>query len=726
MKISFFSSIKFRLILAMMLPTFFILLIFSITLGKRVSKLNSTQFAANINTTVELTDSALINHFEGLASSANMFANFDLIMKDDQSITSYVNLSDPSGKIPMDPANFSPYELEVYNISKVITEAKEEILGISTALESNGAFVRFPPEPRANGYDSRGRSWYKNAIKDKGEVHFSDAYMASAGYSAIVISRIIFDKSRNIRGVVSIDANLDFLGKLIQNAATEGQMDIILCDNKGTILVDTSNSDNFFKKINEIGIKEMENIELKGLTDGSTPSVLGTNINGKPYELRLIPSNNGMVGLNYIFVIPETTLQSYNIIIRKMLVLIMIFSLIVLAIISAINSRSISKKIINVAVLMENISEGDGDLTQRLPVKSKDEIGNLCEFFNKTLEKISASLKSVKSESSTMKELGGQLTTNMNETADSIRLISTNVSNVKNQVINQSAGVEETAKTIQQISDNINKLTENISTQSKDVSVSSAAIEQMVANIRSVSQNLEKNDQAVKELTDSAALGQSIVSETVSLTENINLYSDGLIEASNVIQNIAEQTNLLAMNAAIEAAHAGETGKGFAVVSDEIRKLAEDSNEQGKKISEVLNSLKGMIINVTDSIKKIEKQFDTIYQNTKAVSEQEFMIKNAMDEQTAGSQQILDSMHEINSITVEVNEGAQIMEQGGKEILIEMDKLASVTNEINESMNEISNSVTEINTSVQNINSMTSENEESIVHVNDAINKFKL
>jgi len=720
MKVKFFKSLRFRLILAIIIPVSIMLSALFFLLDSNVSKLNQSQFNSNINTIASLTDTAIDNYFENLESVANTIANTELIRRSDEGITSYVDKTDPSGKIPMDPKLFGEYETAVYQFAKTNVEAQDAILGVSTALESNGAFNRYPEEPRSNGYDSRGRSWYKNAVKDNGKVHFSDAYRASAGYSAIVVSRAIYDYNNKLRGVTSIDANLDFLGSIVGKAVADAKMDLILCDGKGVVLSDTHDEGNFFKNITEVEIPGIDKFE-----SGKTYTFDST-VAGVPHQIRVIPSNNKYVNLNYVFLIPNTTLRAYNFLLRKLLGILLDVETVILLVLAIIIAQVITSGIVKVANVMENISEGDGDLTQRVPIARHDEIGMMGIFFNKTLDKISESLGAVKAESNQMNQVGDSLANNMSETASAINEISANVTSVKNQIVNQTAGVEETSKTVQQISENINKLSQNIAIQSKDVNNSSAAIEQMVANIRSVSETLDKNNKAVQELTDSASYGQTLVSESAALTDNINNYSDSLIEASNVIQNIAEQTNLLAMNAAIEAAHAGETGKGFAVVADEIRKLAEDSNEEGRKISEVMVSFKGMIEKTTEGMKNIENQFATIIRNTKTVSEQELVIKNAMDEQAAGTQQILDSMHEINSITVDVNEGAQIMEQGGKEILVEMDKLATVTAEINGSMNEIDLGVNEINNSMQNIKDMTATNAESISNVNTVIGNFKL
>jgi methyl-accepting chemotaxis protein len=154
------------------------------------------------------------------------------------------------------------------------------------------------------------------------------------------------------------------------------------------------------------------------------------------------------------------------------------------------------------------------------------------------------------------------------------------------------------------------------------------------------------------------------------------------------------------MNAAIEAAHAGESGKGFAVVADEIRKLAESSSEQSKTIGTVLKKIKNSIDKITHSTDEALSKFEVIDSGVKIVAEQEANIRNAMEEQSTGSQQLLEAAGKVAEITQLVKSESGEMFEGSRQVIAEGKNLEMATQEIASGMREIAAGAVQIDTFV--------------------------
>jgi methyl-accepting chemotaxis protein len=399
---------------------------------------------------------------------------------------------------------------------------------------------------------------------------------------------------------------------------------------------------------------------------------------------------------------------------------------ILMAIIIFFVSGNIAKPIVNVSHTLKDISEGEGDLTRTVSIDSKDEIGDLARYFNATLEKIKNLVVIIKNQSVTLFDIGNELSSNMTQTASAVNEITSNIQSIKGRVINQSSSVTETNATMEQITLNINKVKEHVDRQSDSVAQSSSAIEEMLANIQSVTQTLVKNAANVKELMDASGVGRAGLEEVAKDIQGIARDSEGLLEINAVMENIASQTNLLSMNAAIEAAHAGEAGKGFAVVADEIRKLAESSGQQSKTISAVLKKIKDSIDTITRSTNSVLNKFEAIDKGVRTVSEQEENIRSAMEEQSAGSKQILEAIGQANEATQLVKVGSEEMQEGSRQVITESKNLEMVTQEISNGINEMAVGADEINVAVNRVHTISSQNKENIEVLVREVSKFKV
>ncbi|MDR3122268.1 MAG: methyl-accepting chemotaxis protein [Treponema sp.] len=431
-------------------------------------------------------------------------------------------------------------------------------------------------------------------------------------------------------------------------------------------------------------------------------------------------------GYRVVLALPESTLYGTILDIRSITVFVLAATVIVVFLFAFFLSGQITGPIVKTALTLKDISEGEGDLTKTVTVNSRDEIGDLAQYFNATLAKIKNLVVTIKNQSIALFDIGNELAANMTETAAAINQIAATIRNIKGRVINQSAGVAKTNAAMEQIAININKLSGHVDRQSESVARSSSAIEEMLASIQSVTQTLVKNRNNVKELIGASEAGRGGLQEVASDIQEIARESEGLLEINAVMQNIASQTNLLSMNAAIEAAHAGEAGRGFAVVANEIRKLAENSGEQSKTISTVLRKIKGSIDTITMSTNSVLNKFEAIDNGVRTVSDQEETVRRSMEEQSAGSQHILEAIGQLNEATEMVKGGSFGMLEGSKQVIQEGKNLASVTQEINNGMNEMAVGADQINVAVNRVNAISRENKESIDVLVSEVAKFKV
>lgn len=359
-------------------------------------------------------------------------------------------------------------------------------------------------------------------------------------------------------------------------------------------------------------------------------------------------------------------------------------------------------------------------------VVSRDEFGVLMRDMNKFSNVTKGLLTSLTNSTNVSLDSAIEFADKMQFTNSSVNEIKNSVGNVRNRIENQEIALKASKETVASMIDSLETLKKNISIQVQGVSNSSAAVEEMVSNINSVSQILEKNSINVNALGRESEIGREKIQAATKISDEIKEQSSGLMEASHIIQTIASQTNLLAMNAAIEAAHAGESGKGFAVVADEIRKLAEQSNLQGKKISGQLGELQNSINTVADTTADIHNQFDVIYELTETVKNQEAVIKNAMEEQSAGSEQVLQSMSEIKDSTDIVQNNAENIYNGGKQIEGEMKILETASNEIGEAMLIMEEGAAHITGAVNEVSNSSVENQKNLNELKKEVDSFKV
>ena len=348
--------------------------------------------------------------------------------------------------------------------------------------------------------------------------------------------------------------------------------------------------------------------------------------------------------------------------------------------------------------------------------------GEINEFIDKQYDIVYG----MKKTSEALSVTGETLATSSQQSAGAVSEIMANIASVKNSVEKQSEALSNVQNTIEQSLTAFEDLDNLIKNSAAEIIESSAAIEEMVGNIGSVSGSIEKMTGEFEVLLDITEKSKKRQDDVANQIVEMAAQSEHLAEANNVISNIANQTNLLAMNAAIEAAHAGESGKGFSVVADEIRKLAENSSAQSKSIKTELDNITKIINSIVDSSKLSVEEFGLIADKVSATNNLVHEIDAAMTEQNEASQQVLTALKDMNESTINVQSTSKVMFSAAGKIKEETDNLEIISHSVVGSMDEMSLGINDITQSTQHVSDMATNTQENIGDIEKMLKQFKI
>ena len=321
-------------------------------------------------------------------------------------------------------------------------------------------------------------------------------------------------------------------------------------------------------------------------------------------------------------------------------------------------------------------------------------------------------------------ELGITLSENTEQSGTAVTLAKENVSFINSEIKKQADSMEEVTVTLSEINGSIESLNQVISNQAVKVEESSAAIEEMVSSIKSVSSNIQQMHDAVRDLDAAGKTGLTKVARSEQQIHQVAEESRKLMEANQLISKIAAQTNLLAMNAAIEAAHAGDAGRGFSVVADEIRSLAANTGRQSHDVSLMLQSVESLIAQIVESSSETTGSFQVIEQMTTKVGRMSEEVSSAMSQQSSGTRQLLDSLKDMNEITENVKGGADEIKNGSALVMKEYRQLKDSSTLNSSHISDISSRIDEIDQAVENVISLSAANKQMVDSITEQMALF--
>ncbi len=364
----------------------------------------------------------------------------------------------------------------------------------------------------------------------------------------------------------------------------------------------------------------------------------------------------------------HTQMQAQIVSSTTFITLVSIFAVIFGILIAFVLIRIIIRPIKKVVAALKDISQGDGDLTQRIEIDTKDEIGELAKWFNTFISRLNNIIVDIGANSETVTASSGELLS-----------ISEQMSEDSCDLASRSNAVAAAAEEMSSSMDSVAAASEEASTNLGTVA---DAASQMKQTLNEVAQNCEK----AREVSDNAATKVKTASERV---EHLGTSARDISQVTEVITDIAEQTNLLALNATIEAARAGEAGKGFAVVASEIKGLAAQTAGATLDIKEKISSIQE---STDDTVKDVNQITMVISEVTEIVS----AIAAAVEEQSASATQVAENIDQASTGIVEVNENVAQSSQVSTEIAEDISRVHGVSKEMTNRSNRMKQSAQDL------------------------------
>ncbi|MBE0370744.1 methyl-accepting chemotaxis protein [Pseudoalteromonas sp. MMG013] len=563
-----------KLIVSFLLTVIVPILAISLVSISQTKQESLEQFLDSSSNEIRQVENTFVLFFDQMKNNARFLAQSKLVSNIPDDISTYTG-----PERMMAPLENGAQEAEIFELFTAFGVTHEELLFVYLGSEKGG-FIQYPAEP-LGGYDPRKRPWYQNAKKSPRDVIITEPYQGVTGQAMVSVATGIY-KNGSFAGVQSLDVTLSTLTDIVSNIRLGETGYLILMDGNGVILADPKNPDNNFKNM-----KELNSPLYKALGAAGNQPFLSIETEQKTVTAKRYHSDK--LNWRFVAIIDEEEILSSAYSMSMLISMIALVMLVIFGIIAVVLANKIVYPIERVSEGLRDIAQGEGNLSKRLQVIGNDEISELATWFNQFLNSINGLVKDIQQNAHTLNSAAHHF--------------ETQITDIRTQCHSQS----DTANQAATNTESVNNMAHIVSQNCQDSLTEIAQTDECAHNGNTLIGNTVTQ---VAQLNDSLSGSAAAMSQLESESNNIT-------NILGVIRAIAEQTNLLALNAAIEAARAGEQGRGFAVVADEVRTLAQRSHDATQEIEQVLTKL----IDQTRSVS--EKMTQSVSASNDAITQSE-------------------------------------------------------------------------------------------------------
>ncbi|UST56800.1 methyl-accepting chemotaxis protein [Pseudomonas moraviensis] len=496
---------------------------------------------------VRQVENAMRLFFEGISQNVAYLAEHPQLQSIDAGLKRY--LSNDAAQVPM-----GPQDNQLFKLFDGLAKAHPAYTYLSLGTEQGG-YLFWPGDAQLANYDPRTRPWYKTAMANPGKTLRTEAYYWAADDVVLVSTVRSFNNQLGSNaGVVNIDVSLKQLTDLVKQIRLGESGYLMLMEANNTVLVDPSDPTHNFKKLSDLGDGYQQLAEAgKGLVE--------VQLAGEDYMALVWPSQ--ALGWRFVGLVKASEVMAGATRLTWLIGAIAVICALLFAMVGAWFAGLMVKPIRGVASGLEGIAQGEGDLTARLEVRGQDETAQLAGWFNQFLEAIRTLIQRIGQAAGQIHSSSGSATEVSAEMAD--------VAARQREAVDMvSTAFHEMVATSNEVARSCSQAADSADNGQRQAHTGQQQIDAAVSNVGRLSQEIGHSAEAMQQLEQDSNDIQSIL---------------------GTIRSIAEQTNLLALNAAIEAARAGEQGRGFAVVADEVRALAKRTSDSTGEIDALLGNL---------------------------------------------------------------------------------------------------------------------------------------